>query len=648
MTSMQTILVVEDNPITRKLVRVTLEQAGYGVQEASDGRSALARFRERPADLIIQDLVLPDMDGVDLGRQLRAAPKGATVPIIIFSGFLSRIEQARTDAVGFTDYLFKPVEPSRILQTVQAYLAVGAVAPGSLGRGRKILIADDDAVTLKLLKIRLEHLGFEVDTAVDGAQALARARRARPAAVVSDVLMPRLDGFRLCAALKKDPRLARVPIVLTSSSYQEKEDERLARSAGASALVLRTPDFKAVIDALLQACETESPLPARRRTPARPKAEYVHRVIRQLERQVTQNTELTRRLALRETELSLIAGLQALAATPDVNIVAREVLVRALDAAAASKGAVYLAAADGRLSLAASLGFTGLEESELQRFFGFDDVLLSSLERNEIVRLPSSELAIDRAGALLERSKSVGLVVAPIVKAGDRFGVLVAATGAKALSDEWIAFIASIASQIAEALVVTRAFGRVAAAEKQFRAIFDNALYGLFRSTPTGQILAANPALARICGFRSAGEMVSSVADLGTELYVDPSRRAEFLRLLSDQGVVTRFETSIRRKGGSTAWISVSAQAVRDLEGAVRYVEGAIEDITEQRRAEDTAVALAEMSRILSRSVDPDTVGRLATESVGRLLDAYSAAVCRQDASTGDLVLFATAGPAPC
>ena len=53
------------------------------------------------------------------------------------------------------------------------------------------------------------------------------------------------------------------------------------------------------------------------------------------------------------------------------------------------------------------------------------------------------------------------------------------------------------------------------------------------------------------------------------------------------------------------------------------------------------------MSRILSRSVDPDTVGRLATESVGRLLDAYSAAVYRQDASTGDLVLFATAGPAP-
>jgi len=638
MTPRQTILVVEDNPITRKMVRVTLEQAGYGVQEAPDGHTALAHFRTHAPDLIIQDLVLPDIDGVDLGRQLRATPEGASIPIVVFSGFLSRIEQARTGTVGFTDYLFKPVEPSRILQAVQAHLATGTAAAGMPGNGRRVLVADDDAVTRKLLKIRLEHLGFDVDTAADGAQALARARRVRPTAIVSDVLMPRLDGFRLCAALRNDRRLAHIPIVLTSCSYQEKGDERLARSAGASALVLRTPDCNAVIDALLKAC-AEKRRPTRARRAAEPKDDYIHRVIRQLERQVAQNTELTQRLAQREAELSLIAGLQTLDTTSDVNAVAHEVLVRALDAAAASKGAVYLVDQDGRLSLGASLGYPGLEAAEVQGFFGFADVLASSLERGEIVCVPSSRLAMDRAAPLLERSKSGGLVIAPIIKGDDRLGILVAGTSDQSVSDEWVEFVRSIASQIAEALVVTRAFARVAAAEQQFRAIFDNNLYGLFRSTPAGRFLAVNPALVRIYGDRSAADMISAIDDLGTQVYVDPARRAEFLRLLSERGVVSRFEASIRRKDESIAWISISAQAVRDPAGAVRYIEGAVEDVTERRKAEATATALAEVSRTLSRSIDPDTVGRLVTENVCRLLDARSAAVYRLEAGSSVLLL---------
>ena len=646
MTTQRTILLVEDNPITREMARVTLEQAGYRVQEAPDGHTALARFREHPADLVIQDLVLPDMDGVDLGRQLRATPQGASIPIVVFSGFLSRIEQARTGTVGFTDYLFKPVEPSRILRTVQAHLAMGTAAAGTLGKGRRVLVADDDAVTRKLLKTRLEHLGFEVDTAADGAEALERVRRAPPTAIVSDVLMPRLDGFRLCAALKKDRRLARIPIVLTSCSYQEKEDERLARSAGASALVLRTPDFKAVIDALLKACEQKR-RPTRARRAAEPKGEYVHRVIRQLERQVTQNTELTQRLALREAELSLISGLQALETTSDASAAAHEVLVRALDAAAASKGAVYLVDADGRLSLGASLGYAGLEDAEVQRFFGFADVLASSLERGEIVRVPSSQLPLDQATALLERSKAGGLVIAPIMKGRNRLGLLVAGTGDKSVSDEWVEFVRSIASQIAEALVVTRAFARVAAAERQYRAIFDNNLYGLFRATPAGRILAVNPALVLIYGDHSAADMVSAIDDLSTQVYVDPVRRAEFLRLLSERGVVSRFETSIRRKDGTIAWISLSAQAVRDPAGAVHYIEGAVEDITERRQAEATATALAELSRTLSRSIDSDTVGRLVSENVCHLLNASSAAVYRLEAGSGVLVLVASSGSAP-
>ena len=127
------ILVIEDNPITRKMVRVALTAEGYALLEAPDGRSALKLAGRQFPDLILQDLLLPDVDGFDLVRQLRALPGGAVVPILAISGFLST-EQARNLPAGFTDYLFKPVAPSHLIRTVQAYLRPTAGFAGKPGR----------------------------------------------------------------------------------------------------------------------------------------------------------------------------------------------------------------------------------------------------------------------------------------------------------------------------------------------------------------------------------------------------------------------------------------------------------------------------------------------------------------------------------
>src|SRR5262249_12993395 len=145
------ILVIEDNPITRKMVRVALTAEGYTALEAPDGRSALALMARQVPDLVLQDLLLPDVDGFDLVKQLRALRGGAAVPLLPISAFLSA-EQPRNLPPGFTDSLFNPVEPSPLARTVQAYLRPAAAARGKPGRGRRVLIADDDPVQLKLLK----------------------------------------------------------------------------------------------------------------------------------------------------------------------------------------------------------------------------------------------------------------------------------------------------------------------------------------------------------------------------------------------------------------------------------------------------------------------------------------------------------------
>ncbi|MBA3464115.1 MAG: response regulator [Deltaproteobacteria bacterium] len=115
---------------------------------------------------------------------------------------------------------------------------------------QRILLVDDDSLQLKLGAIRLREAGFTVETAGGGEEALRKVRDQVPDAIMSDVLMDDLDGFGLCRALRADPSMAGVPIILLSAHYLENPDQSLAKSLGACALVSRTPDFGAELTAL--------------------------------------------------------------------------------------------------------------------------------------------------------------------------------------------------------------------------------------------------------------------------------------------------------------------------------------------------------------------------------------------------------------
>src|SRR5204863_9548652 len=127
-----------------------------------------------------------------------------------------------------------------------------------------LIVVDDDPIQLKLTRFRLEKLGFTVDAAPDGQAALELARRAPPDGIVSDLLMPRLDGFGLAHAVRQDPHLADVPVLLVTSSYAAGGDRELAQRAGARDLILRTPEHREVTQALHAIFA-----PPKRRGPAR-------------------------------------------------------------------------------------------------------------------------------------------------------------------------------------------------------------------------------------------------------------------------------------------------------------------------------------------------------------------------------------------
>jgi len=131
-------------------------------------------------------------------------------------------------------------------------------------------------------------------------------------------------------------------------------------------------------------------------------------------------------------------------------------------------------------------------------------------------------------------------------------------------------------------------------AEQKYRGIFENAVEGIYQSTPDGKLLSANPAMAAIHGYASPGEFIADMRDIANQLYVDPNRREEFKRLMEERGEVTGFENHVRRKDGRLIWISANVWAVRDASGKILRYEGTVEDVTERRLADERVLRAKE------------------------------------------------------
>ncbi len=122
--------------------------------------------------------------------------------------------------------------------------------------------------------------------------------------------------------------------------------------------------------------------------------------------------------------------------------------------------------------------------------------------------------------------------------------------------------------------------------EEKYRLLFENAVEGIYQTTPDGRILSANPSLVRILGFNSSQELLTHFKDIGKQHYVNPGDRETFKRIVETEGVIRNFETQLFKQGGTTIWVSLNARTVRDDAGAVLHYEGFLKDITEQKQAE--------------------------------------------------------------
>ena len=219
-----TVLVVDDDPISRDLIQRALSRQGLHVEVAGGGEQALRLAKQLRPDAITLDVIMPGMDGWAVLSALKADPDLAEIPVILLS-FVGN--KSLGFALGASDYLTKPVDGKRLAALLNKYRRdQDDVASNNLTC--QILIVEDDVATRQLLRRILETQGWAVTEADSGRAALDRLKVARPHLILLDLMLPEMDGFELIGELRKSHSGDPIPIVvITGKDLTPAESQQL-------------------------------------------------------------------------------------------------------------------------------------------------------------------------------------------------------------------------------------------------------------------------------------------------------------------------------------------------------------------------------------------------------------------------------------
>ncbi|MQA29592.1 MAG: response regulator [Luteitalea sp.] len=239
----QTVLIVDDSLTVRMDLAEAFQAAGFSpllCATGADAREALSRVNP---DVIILDIVLPDVDGVDLLEEIRRSPAGMRAVVVILSSEAEVGDRIRGLRTGADEYVGKPYDIAYLLAKVQELLR--SRQSGATG-GTTILVIDDSATFREALRTAFESAGHRVLTAATGEEGLRVAGAARPDAIVVDGVLPGIDGATVVRRIRLDAVLRDVPCLLLTAS-EDAGAELRALDAGADTFVRKEEDLDVIL-----------------------------------------------------------------------------------------------------------------------------------------------------------------------------------------------------------------------------------------------------------------------------------------------------------------------------------------------------------------------------------------------------------------
>ncbi|MBF0450612.1 MAG: response regulator [Candidatus Magnetomorum sp.] len=227
------ILIVEDSAMIRKYLRNVLSPLGMNLSEASDGLMALNQINENHFDLVITDIDMPNMNGIDLCQQLKKNPVTRSMPLIMVSSLDSDEDIDRGFQAGASVYISKTDVQKRLCASVKDVLSKTSVR-----KRQSLLVVDDSLIIRSIVEEGLSQAGFQVMTAANGKEALNMISIKQPDLILCDIAMPVMDGFEFCRAVKSDELLKSSPFVVMSTSSERGQMKRMLE-IGASAYIVK-------------------------------------------------------------------------------------------------------------------------------------------------------------------------------------------------------------------------------------------------------------------------------------------------------------------------------------------------------------------------------------------------------------------------
>jgi CheY-like chemotaxis protein len=208
------VLIVDDDPTVRDLMARHLGREGFVVLTAVDGIDALEQARRLHPAAITLDVAMPGIDGWTVLAALKGDPALADIPVVL----VTIIEdKQRGYTLGATDYLVKPVDRRRLVDSLRALCGV------AIGR---VLLVEDDEATRTTIRQLLEREGWEVSEARNGRVALELVAARPPEAIVLDLMMPEMDGFEFVAELRSRAEWRKLPVLVVTAMELSEEDHR--------------------------------------------------------------------------------------------------------------------------------------------------------------------------------------------------------------------------------------------------------------------------------------------------------------------------------------------------------------------------------------------------------------------------------------
>ena len=506
----QRVLIVESSPSAARSLRQSFERAGFEVQCVRSASGVRTVLEHQQPLAVVLSFDIAEVDEILFELDFREAE----MPIVALSSTpVSTLEHPLVDEV-----IARPADPRSVVEVVSRRT-----------RSTRVLLVDDDDIQRTVLGLQLTEAGYRVRSARDGHEALSLARSEKPDVVLTDIMMPGIDGYCLCAAIRADESLSTLPVVLATTRAGTASDRQLAADVGASSWVVRDTKGRQVLDAVFQALA----LPEAKMSSQQPARSQQAELV--LER-----GKLVAQLATTRATLATIdVVLDAIDRHDAIETHLEDTLTKSLASIGFAHGAIWLTGPHGQAAV--KIGYPTNDA----------DARAWTEAAQETVH---ARVAF---GLQLPRGTKTGMfATAPICGRGEVLGAVVLAKPSEALADsEWVGFTRSFGRQLGQALDLRDMVARAEAAERR----------ALERATMSELVAKVNFALAAEDSLENAIAACTLAMEKLLSAHVQVWR-------MSDDG--TRLEPSIAQWIDRTAGSEMSIERPLVVEGRILGIIG--------------------------------------------------------------------------